>query len=157
MSAASPVASSMDVARAEEEGHRSVMQADGFGKSEGTEDVELHCHDVGYPWIIVTPSLSTGFDLPYRVGWQAVAKVPFADLGDSLVKARRDFELPADPRFGKRSYDDDAINQIIQASGRAVRAPDDSGVTYILDGHFWGLYKRAFSPGYFKEAITWVN
>lgn len=106
--------------------------------------------------IIVTPSLTTGFDLPYEIGFQIIAKVPFAYLGDLLVKARREYTLPDDPKFGKRAYDDDALNQIVQASGRVVRAPDDTGVTYILDGNFWGLYKRAYSSDSFKEAVKWV-
>ena len=110
-----------------------------------------------YPYVIVTPSLSTGFDLVYEIGFQVIAKVPFADLGDSLVRARREYELPEDAKFGKRSYSDDALNQVIQAVGRAVRAPDDSGVSYILDQNFWPLYKNGYSAESFKETLRWIN
>lgn len=112
---------------------------------------------VDHPWIIVTPSLATGFDYPYMVGFQIIAKTPFADLSDPMVRARRDYELPGNARFGKQCYDDDSLNQVVQACGRAVRAPDDTGVSYILDSNFWGLYKRAFSPLYFKDAMRWLE
>ena len=48
------------------------------------------------------------------------------------------------------------MSQVVQACGRAVRAPDDTGVSYILDENFWGLYKRAHSPGYFQQAVRWL-
>ena len=113
--------------------------------------------DADYPLVLVTPSLATGFDLPYEIGWQIIAKVPFGDLGDPVVRAQREYQLPDNPNFGKRCYDDDALNQVVQAVGRAVRAPDDEGVSYILDSNFWGLYKRAHSPGHFKETLAWLN
>ena len=112
--------------------------------------------EADYPLILVTPSLSTGFDLPYQIGFQIIAKVPFADLGDPIVKARREYQLGADTKFGQRCYQDDALNQVVQAVGRAVRAPDDSGVSYILDENFWPLFKRSFSPDHFKETILWL-
>lgn len=110
-----------------------------------------------FPMVLVTPSLSTGFDFPYEIGFQIIAKVPFADLSDPVVRAQREYTLPDDPNFGKKCYDDDAMNQIVQAAGRAVRAPDDEGVSYILDENFWGLYKRAHAPEHFKETVSWLT
>lgn len=112
---------------------------------------------VDHPFLLVSPSLATGIDLPYTIAYQIIAKAPFANLGDPVVRARREYALPDDARFGKRCYDDDAMNQVVQACGRAVRAPDDTGVSYILDENWWGLYKRAYSPLYFKQAVRWLE
>jgi len=49
------------------------------------------------------------------------------------------------------------MNTVVQAYGRAVRAPDDKGVTFVLDSNFWPLYKRAYTPKHFKEAVKWLN
>lgn len=109
-----------------------------------------------HPWLLVSPSLATGFDLPYEISYQVIAKTPFADLSDPVVRARREYTLPDDSRFGKRCYDDDTASAVVQACGRAVRAPDDMGVSYILDENFIGLYKRAYFPAYFKDAFHWL-
>lgn len=96
------------------------------------------------PLIALSPSLATGVDIPYEIGFQVVAKVPFGDLGDPVTRARREYE-----DFGQQNYDAEAMNTVVQACGRAVRAPDDVGVTFILDGNFWSLYRRTYTPAYF--------
>jgi len=108
------------------------------------------------PLVMVTPSFSTGLDLPYAIGWQVIAKMPFGNLGDQVVRLRRDTEIDGKP-FGRKNYDAEAINTVIQACGRAVRSPDDKGTNYILDGNFWNLAKRSFTPPYFKESIRWLE
>ncbi|KKN82283.1 hypothetical protein LCGC14_0310960 [marine sediment metagenome] len=108
------------------------------------------------PSILISPSMSHGIDLPYVIGWQAIAKVPFANLGDPVVKARRDYREGKDS-FGRRSYDADALNNVIQATGRAVRSPTDRGVSYVLDSNFYPLYKRAYSPKSFRDAFRWLK
>ncbi len=108
------------------------------------------------PLVMITPSFSTGLDLPYTIGWQVIAKMPFGNLGDEVVRLRRDTIING-KQFGRKNYDAEAINTVIQACGRAVRAPDDKGTTYILDGNFWNLKKRTFIPQYFKESIRWLE
>ena len=104
------------------------------------------------PVILITPSFTTGLDLPGVIDWQVISKVPFGNLGDPIVRMRRDTVIGG-KAFGKLNYDAEAMNTVVQACGRAVRGADDKGVTYILDGNFWGLYKRSYSPGYFKEEV----
>jgi Rad3-related DNA helicase len=106
------------------------------------------------PLVALSPSLATGVDIPYEIGFQVVAKVPFGDLGDPVVRARREYMMAGD-QFGRHNYDAEAMNTIVQACGRAVRAPDDKGITYIIDGNFWPLYKRAHSPEHFS--VQWVR
>ncbi len=105
---------------------------------------------------ILSPSLTTGVDIP-ALTWQAVVKVPFGNLGDPVTRARREYQSPTDDKFGKKVYDEEAIMTVVQAAGRAVRSPTDSGVTYILDENFWGLYVRTHSPEFFSEALQWLK
>jgi Rad3-related DNA helicase len=106
------------------------------------------------PLIALSPSLATGVDIPYEIGFQVIAKVPFGDLGDPVVRARREY-MKAGDAFGKSNYDGEAMNTVVQACGRAVRAPDDKGVTFIIDGNFWPLYKRTHTPDHFN--VTWTR
>jgi len=109
------------------------------------------------PIILITPSVATGVDLPYMIGWQVIAKVPYGNLGDPITKARFDFELVEGDKFGRRVYDMEAMSTVVQAAGRAVRAPDDHGVTYILDGNYYPLHKRTTHPSHYDSAFLWLN
>ena len=109
------------------------------------------------PLVIISPSMTTGIDLPYIVGFQIIAKVPYADLGDPVTAARRTYKPEWNPKFGQQVYDADALNTVVQAAGRAVRTPTDQGVTYVIDGNFWGLYARAYSPESFRETVRWLK
>ncbi len=108
------------------------------------------------PLIVLSPSLGTGVDIPYAIGFQIIAKVPFANLADPIVRSRKDYKIGEFP-FGQMNYDSEAISAVVQAYGRAVRAPDDHGVTFILDGNFWPLYKGTYTPAYFSEALRWLR
>lgn len=117
--------------------------------------LELRDHMSG-PLIVLSPSLTTGVDIR-TLRWQAIVKVPFGDLGDPITRLRREYEREDDRLFGRRNYDEESLNRVVQAAGRVVRTPTDWGVTYILDANFWGLYKRTYSPGFFQEAVTWMK
>jgi Rad3-related DNA helicase len=105
------------------------------------------------PLVMVTASMTTGVDIPYLIGWQVIAKVPYASLGDEIVAARRAFRLENGYPIGQELYDSEAQNAVIQAAGRAVRSVDDAGVTFILDANYARLYKRTWSPRFFREAF----
>ena len=78
------------------------------------------------PAVLISPSISYGEDFPGdHARWQAIAKVPYPPLGDPWVKAKMAF----DPTW----YHRQAAQGIVQAAGRVVRGPDDTGLTYILD------------------------
>ncbi|KKM75350.1 hypothetical protein LCGC14_1391160 [marine sediment metagenome] len=127
------------------------------GAQSGTKDSIIQMlRDDTRPLIALSPSLATGVDIPYEIGFQVIAKVPYGDLGDPVVRARKDYMAAGIP-FGRQNYDGEAINTVVQAYGRAVRAPDDKGVTFILDGNFWSLYKRTYTPEYFSEALKWLR
>jgi hypothetical protein len=103
------------------------------------------------PLVLISPSVGLGFDYPYAIGWQAIVKVPFGDLGDPVTKARLDFKQGGDP-IGRRDYDGEVMNRIIQASGRVMRAPDDSGVTFILDANYAMVHAKTPKPQFYTEA-----
>jgi len=79
---------------------------------------------------------------------QILLKVPFPDLGDKRVRRRLD--------MGRQQwYDNQAMLEVIQAYGRAVRAEDDKARFYVVDGSFQRLVRRCweFIPDWFKDAL----
>jgi len=79
---------------------------------------------------------------------QVLLKVPFPDLGDRRVKRR--LELGH-----RRWYQNQAMLEVIQAYGRAVRAEDDAARFYVVDGSFVELLKTTWNyiPEWFKDAL----
>lgn len=106
--------------------------------------------------VMLAPSMSRGVDLPgdlCRV--QVIAKVPFLSLGDRQVSARS--HLPG----GQMWYAVQAIREIVQMTGRAIRSADDWAVTYIFDRQFasnlWKQNKLLF-PEWWRDAVdTGIN
>jgi ATP-dependent DNA helicase DinG len=99
--------------------------------------------------VFLSVAFSEGQDWKYEVcDAQILLKVPFPDLGDRRV--RRRLELA-----GMGWYDSDAMLELIQSYGRAVRAEDDRARFYIVDGSFNRLVHScaAIIPGWFREAL----
>lgn len=105
------------------------------------------------PLVLVTASFTTGLDLPYIIGWQVIVKVPFGSLADEIVARRRAFIASDGYKFGQAVYQAEAMNTIVQAAGRIVRAPDDKGPTFILDGNYGMLHAQAYKPQFYTEAF----
>jgi len=85
------------------------------------------------PAILVSPSMATGWDFPYdECRWQIIGKLPYPDTRGGIIKAR-----------SKRDGDYTAyitMQQLIQATGRGVRAEDDWCETFIIDNNIvWFL------------------
>lgn len=99
--------------------------------------------------ILVASGMYEGIDLPYDAGrWQVIAKIPFPSLGEPAVR----YQVNRD----KEWYHWQAIKTVLQAAGRICRAPDDFGITYILDDTFENLYSTNYRlfPGWFQEAVS---
>ena len=104
------------------------------------------------PSILVSPSVETGLDLKNDLGrWQIICKVPFASLGDEVVIRRKEDH----PEW----YVSDAINRIVQGSGRVCRGIDDYGTTYIIDKNLAWLTKRHKNmfPPWWMDAVRAGN
>lgn len=98
--------------------------------------------------VLISPSITTGVDLPYEhVVFQIIAKLPIPNLGDSRVQSRK--------KERKWVHDAEVANTLIQMYGRAMRSPDDFGITYVLDTwayYFYTNHEKMF-PQYVKEAV----
>ncbi len=72
------------------------------------------------PVILISPSISTGFNFPYTLAeYQIISKVPFPDTRSSIARARI---------AATEGYRDHLTAQsLVQAAGRICRAEDDQG------------------------------
>lgn len=126
---------------------RLVTYTEGRGAGEALESYMARANGV-----LLAPSMARGVDLPddaCRV--IVVCKVPYASLGDKQVSARLYSE------GGQTWYSVNALREMVQMTGRAVRHEGDRAVTYVLDKQVvakWNQYKR-WLPGWWTEAVIW--
>jgi Rad3-related DNA helicase len=99
--------------------------------------------------VFASVAFNEGQDWKYDIcEAQILLKVPFADIGDKRVKRRLE--------LGHRQwYVNQAMLEVIQAYGRAIRAEDDTARFYVVDGSFVSLVKDTwpFIPEWFKAAL----
>ncbi|RAP50628.1 MAG: ATP-dependent helicase [Methanosphaera sp. SHI613] len=103
------------------------------------------------PYVLVSPSMSEGVDLPYeKCEFQVIYKVPYPYLGDKQINERKNL----DPEW----YAYKTIMTLMQAYGRGMRAENDHCDTYILDKNIQTILRnkmyRRLIPKFFREAIT---
>ena len=99
--------------------------------------------------VFVSVAFNEGQDWKYSVcNAQILLKVPFMDIGDRRVKRRLELGY-------RRWYQNQAMLEVIQAYGRAVRAEDDAARFYVVDGSFVELLRNTWDciPDWFKEAL----
>jgi Rad3-related DNA helicase len=105
------------------------------------------------PVVLVSPSVSTGFDFPYDAArFQIIAKVPFIDSRPAVIQARH--------KADKRYLDYVAMVALIQMAGRGVRAADDHCATYIIDDNFIRWFyprNRDLIPRWFRAGLRRVR
>lgn len=108
--------------------------------------------------ILITPSATTGVDWDF-VGWQVLNKVPYAYLGDPVIRARTDYVTSDGEKLGQQVYTEDAVKTVVQSCGRNVRTPTSRGINIITDAAFSSLFNRASDafPEWFKDAIRPMN
>ncbi len=100
------------------------------------------------PTVLVSPSMTEGVDLYDDLGrFNIVVKVPFANLGDNWVRARKD--------RSQSWYSWTAMKDLVQAIGRTTRHEEDYSTSYILDGSFEMLFNRSshLFPKWFGESV----
>ena len=94
--------------------------------------------------VIVAPAMTEGLDLKDDLGrFAIIAKVPWASLGDPIVKERAN----RDPDW----YAWNTALRWVQAAGRTIRSKTDWSYTYLLDQGFDQFLSR-----YRKMVPTWV-
>jgi len=102
--------------------------------------------------VLVSPSATTGYDFPYgECRFQIITKVPFPDMRSKVLRARcekdKDYAMYL------------AMQDLVQASGRGMRAPDDYCETFIVDDSIsWFLFKyKDFAPEWFVDSYKKVR
>lgn len=104
------------------------------------------------PLVLVSPSVTTGYDFPHdECRFQIIGKVPFPDSRDPITE-RRSVLDPTYPAYV-------AMQELVQAVGRGMRAKDDWCETFIIDDHArWFLKKfKSFAPRWFLNAVQTVD
>ncbi len=101
--------------------------------------------------ILVSPSVTTGVDLPYDAArYQVISKIPYPDMRSKVLRAR----MKEDPEYPAYV----AAQAMVQATGRVCRAEDDYGETCVVDGNYgWFMSKyAAFTPRWWRAAVRRV-
>jgi Rad3-related DNA helicase len=101
--------------------------------------------------VLFSLAMDRGVDLPddaCRV--VIIIKMPFADLGDAQVAARKARS------GGDVWYDVTTIRTLVQASGRGMRHAEDWVCTYILDASFKTFFARQHRnfPPWWRDAVV---
>jgi Rad3-related DNA helicase len=101
------------------------------------------------PSVLVSPSVSTGFDFPYsQCDYQIICKVPFPDLrGEANQKRKNKIK-----KWGEYL----TFQSLVQSIGRGMRAADDFCENFIIDDHIgWFVSKnKADFPEWFLSAFS---
>ena len=104
--------------------------------------------------VFVSPSSLRGLDLyGDKCRWIYFLKCPFLDLADRHTQQR----LYGSGKWGRIWYTSEAINNILQGSGRGVRDFDDWCRIYLGDKQIGRLLEQNASlfPRWFREAIIY--
>ena len=104
------------------------------------------------PLIMVSPSMTTGVDLPYDdCRYQIIGKVPYPDMRNKIVKAR----LTEDSEYGAYI----ACQQLVQAVGRGTRSRNDWCENFIIDNSIRWIMKdyKHFMPNWFLTSYQKSN
>lgn len=104
--------------------------------------------------ILVGPGMLEGIDgKDDSCRWQAMAKVPFPNMGDPVVSAQMASTGQA-KKWADAWYSWKTAQQAVQGFGRVVRGPTDHGVTYLLDSSFDRVLASGFIPRYVLDAVS---
>jgi len=133
---------------------RRILESSKYGEymiSHGPSDLGLAVREflrAAPPRILVSPSVVTGYDFPHDAcRWQIIAKVPYPDMRDPWMKKRAE----TDEEYAGYL----AMQALVQAVGRGVRAEDDWCETFVVDDTLqWFLKRyRQFAPEWFLEVV----
>ena len=95
---------------------------------------------------LMSPSMGVGEDFPYDAARsQIILKLPFPNLGDPLVQARR--------RQYPEWYLYSTAQALWQMYGRVMRSEDDAGETVLLDENYDMIVKAGLVPSGIQAAI----
>ena len=113
-----------------------------------TAAVIEHFKNIAPPAVLVSPSVSTGFDFPDDLcRYQIIGKLAFIDTRGKLSEAR----CTSDPEYSPYI----AMQQLIQACGRGMRSATDFCESIIIDDNItWFMKKfKNFAPRWFLQSM----
>lgn len=99
--------------------------------------------------VFISPVCQQGVDMKYdRARWQAIIRIPYPSMEDPFVARMNKKDYPW--------YNYQTLIAFGQMTGRVNRAPDDFGVTYLLDSRFPAFLRknREKLPKWLLDAVT---
>jgi ATP-dependent DNA helicase DinG len=121
--------------------------------SENAREVIQKFKSTSAPLVLISPSVSTGYDFPYKeCEFQIIGKIPFPSTVDLINRARS--------KQDKDYLNYIAMQVLIQSVGRGMRAVDDQCETLVIDDNMlWFIRQNGlrFAPKWFRDAITYSN
>lgn len=115
----------------------------------GAEDAVKNFKVDDRPRVLVSPSLAIGWDFPYdECRFQIISKLAYPDTRGALMRRR----VEQDQEY--TSYL--AMQELIQACGRGVRAKDDWCENFVIDDNVLWFLKRysIFAPKWFLDGFV---
>lgn len=128
--------------------YRKLMVSNYAGE-ERTTEVIRRFKESEAPKLLVTPSVTTGYDFPFDYcRYQIIAKLPYEDISSNIVQAR----LELDPKHSAYNM----MQNLAQAFSRGDRGDEDQQEVFVLDDNIgsamWWYADLAPSwlPAYFS-------
>jgi Rad3-related DNA helicase len=88
--------------------------------------------------VFVASGMSEGIDLAYDAArWQTICQVPYPNLGDSAIARKAELQ----PEW----FQWEAVKTTLQTIGRVCRAPDDYGMTELIDSQGPDFLRRSWA------------
>jgi Rad3-related DNA helicase len=116
-------------------------------KRRDTESKVRKFKESGAPCVLVSPSMTTGWDFPDSdCRYNIIGKIAYPDTTDTITKARCKDDKEYAPYI--------AAQELVQAVGRSVRSETDWAENFILDDNALWFMKnyKDFMPKYFTDA-----
>lgn len=111
-------------------------------------DVVRRFKEAAAPRILVSPAVTSGWDFPADSGvrYLIIGKVPYPDTSDPVSVARHEED--------KEWSSFQAMDTLVQESGRATRSPSDKAEVLVVDDSikwFMMLYGKRMAPKWYLE------
>ena len=117
-----------------------------------TRDVVEMFKQTDAPWILVSPSVGTGYDFPGRqCEYQIIGKLPYPDTRSAVMTARSE----DDKGYGSFL----TMIALVQMAGRGMRGPEDICETLMIDDNITWFIKqnKQYAPQWFLDSIRWES
>jgi len=102
--------------------------------------------DSSPPIILVSPSVTTGYDfpMPEQPQYIVIGKIPYGDTSDLVMKARHEDDKEWSSYM--------AMETLVQSCGRATRSVEDRCEVLVVDNSILWFMKRygTFAPAWFR-------